>query len=189
MEEWYEILDHYHEPLILIPCPGAPIDITGPGQDDPDLGADPNKNDNFDYTFSAPDDQSTPIRSPFAAHIRKMNPRGDLGDNNVKSHRIIRNGIPFGPEVTDAERNNKTSTVDRGLLFVSYQSSLGNGFRTIQESKFRSCPQHSLFTDLFYQPGQIAEASHPRAAYLASILSLDPSLDNQMLETHDRSWG
>ncbi|KAG6813202.1 hypothetical protein H0H93_013474, partial [Arthromyces matolae] len=88
---------------------------------------------NFDFTESHG-------RCPLYAHIRKTTPR-DLGPYLSKefldSSMIVRAGIPFGPEITLAERqawNNNTfdekvnATSNRGLLFVCYQSSIDNGF-------------------------------------------------------------
>lgn len=52
----------------------------------------------------------------------------------------MRQGIPFGPEVSDEEcRSGKTAKgVHRGLAFVCYQSVINNGFQFIQESM--KCP-------------------------------------------------
>jgi deferrochelatase/peroxidase EfeB len=70
---------------------GAPIDIT-PLKDDPALGNDASKNNNF--TFSDPGQD----RCPYAAHIRKSNPRSDLlVDAAVTSHRLWRQGISNHP--------------------------------------------------------------------------------------------
>jgi deferrochelatase/peroxidase EfeB len=53
--------------------------------------------------------------------------------------RIIRRGIAFGPEVTDAEKKAKRSSDDekleRGLLFACYQSNIKNGFQFLQHSR------------------------------------------------------
>ena len=109
---------------------GAPIDIT-PTKDDPALGADPNRNDDFRYAF--PEDQQTQDRCPFAAHTRKTNPRADLGSTELQ--RIIRSGIQFGPEVTKDEAASGKTHLQRGLLFVAYQSNISNGFEFIQKSR------------------------------------------------------
>ena len=117
---------------------GAPIDIT-PTKDDPALGADPNRNDNFRYAF--PDDQQTQDRCPFAAHTRKTNPRADLEDKGIPTepHRIIRSGIQFGPEVSADEAASGKTHSERGLLFVAYQSSIAAGFEFIQECMLSVC--------------------------------------------------
>lgn len=53
---------------------GAPIDIT-PVKDDPELAKDPQRNNNFNF---GGEDQTDQTKCPFAAHIRKTNPRDDL---------------------------------------------------------------------------------------------------------------
>ncbi|KAG6826540.1 hypothetical protein H0H92_015422 [Tricholoma furcatifolium] len=48
---------------------------------------------------------------PFAAHVRKTNPRADLEDRgiSIEKNRITRRGVQFGPELTEAEKlANKT---------------------------------------------------------------------------------
>jgi deferrochelatase/peroxidase EfeB len=109
--------------------PGAPIDIT-PLKDDPDLGNDPQRNNNFDFSIDKTQD-----RCPFAAHVRKTNPRSDLAPAGITSHRIWRQGIPFGPEVTLEERETAQTLHSRGLLFACYQSSIDNGFSFLQQSE------------------------------------------------------
>nr|UQK85149.1 dye decolorizing peroxidase [uncultured fungus] len=108
---------------------GAPIDIT-PLKDDPQLADDAERNNNFNYS----DTLNVQDRCPFTAHIRKTNPRDDLGDVAMKPRRIIRQGIPYGPEVTAEEKLSNKTAYDRGLAFVCYQSSIDNGFHFIQES-------------------------------------------------------
>ena len=107
-----------------------------PLADDPELGADPMRNNNFSYSF--PDDFLTQTRCPFAAHLRKTNPRNDLtqpfGPTAVEPHRIIRRGIQFGPEVTPLEAHDNRTHLGRGLLFVCYQSDLSAGFQFVQKS-------------------------------------------------------
>jgi deferrochelatase/peroxidase EfeB len=72
---------------------GAPLALT-PSQDDTTLGADPNQNNNFDFS----DDQGE-RRCPYAAHIRKTNPRADFDQRGlsqekaVDPRRVIRAGI------------------------------------------------------------------------------------------------
>ncbi|KAI1367925.1 hypothetical protein F5Y08DRAFT_336199 [Xylaria arbuscula] len=107
---------------------GAPIDLT-PLRDNPDFAK------RQDFRF----DPQNQERCPFAAHIRKTNPRSDLDQaGGTEIRRIIRRGIAFGPEVTDKERREKRSSPDekleRGLLFACYQSNLGNGFHFMQQS-------------------------------------------------------
>lgn len=121
-------------PLRLCPT-GAPTDVAFKADDD-GLAADPNRNNDFNYNF--PNDQDTQERCPFAAHVRKTNPRGDLEvklNASTENRRILRSGIPFGQEVSAEEAANSKTSKDRGLLFVAYQSNITNGFQFIQQSK------------------------------------------------------
>ncbi|KAI0399119.1 Dyp-type peroxidase [Xylaria palmicola] len=105
---------------------GAPVVLT-PTRDDPTLAHAQ------DFAFNPASQE----KCPFAAHIRKTNPRGDLPSTVRETRRIIRRGIAFGPEVRDDERKAKKSSQDplweRGLLFACYQSNLGNGFHFMQK--------------------------------------------------------
>lgn len=94
---------------------GAPLDLA-PLADDPSLGADPNRNNNFDYSHAGSDLTSDQSRCPFSAHIRKTRPRSDLGNTNLVNQ-AIRAGIPYGPEVSDSESNAGVTSQDRGLAF------------------------------------------------------------------------
>lgn len=120
---------------------GAPIDLS-PLRDDPALGANRLLNDKFRYEKN-PDSQE---KCPFAAHTRKTNPRADI--TSTESARILRHGIQFGPEVTADEAASNRTTLQRGLLFVCYQSSIENGFQFIQKCRFTlpqiSSDDHSL---------------------------------------------
>jgi Dyp-type peroxidase family len=110
---------------------GAPID-RDPTADNLADAADVNKINDFNYT----DDLTTGVRCPFTAHLRKTNPRrGNFpGVANVQPRRIIRHGIPYGHEVTQAEKDAGVTTNDRGLLFVCYQSDISLGFHFVQQS-------------------------------------------------------
>nr|B0BK72.1 RecName: Full=Peroxidase 2; Short=MsP2; Flags: Precursor [Mycetinis scorodonius]CAP53935.1 fungal peroxidase [Mycetinis scorodonius] len=115
---------------------GAPVDLA-PTADDVDLANDPQRNNNFNFTHPDFTETTDQTHCPFSAHIRKTNPRSDFNPLNTANH-IIRAGIPYGPEVTDAEASSNTSSTDasleRGLAFVAYQSNIGNGFAFIQQN-------------------------------------------------------
>jgi Dyp-type peroxidase family len=115
---------------------GAPIDIT-PFVDDPVLAADPTRNNDFFFAG----ERSSQLKCPFAAHVRKTNPRDDLevppppiNPISVQPRRILRRGVAFGPEVTQAEQKSGTTQFRRGLLFNAYQTSITNGFQFLQHS-------------------------------------------------------
>lgn len=84
-----------------------------------------NHTDDFNYD---PEDQT---RCPFAAHIRKCGPRND--QPGYAKHLMMRRGIPYGPLTQPPEKAGGVTQHDRGLLFVSYQSSIDDGFRTVQK--------------------------------------------------------
>ena len=98
----------------------APLD------DKPSLGADDRRNNDFGYVGDP-----WQRACPYAAHIRKTNPRDDaLADKaEIVRHRIIRQGISFGPEVVPGETTTRHS---RGLMFVCYQTSIERQFEYIQ---------------------------------------------------------
>ncbi|KAF8151771.1 peroxidase TAP [Crassisporium funariophilum] len=115
---------------------GAPIDIT-PFEDDPKLAVDPTRNNNFSFHGEI----NSQLRCPFAAHVRKTNPRDDLevpppptGSISVQKNRIMRRGVQFGPEVTKEEKAAAKTQHSRGLLFACYQTNIQNGFQFLQHS-------------------------------------------------------
>ncbi len=77
-------------------------------------------------------------KCPWAAHIRRSNPRADttrLGDDKLNNRKIERRGIAFGPEVTREEHAKGVTKHERGLLFACYQANIQTAFRFIQQSK------------------------------------------------------
>ena len=93
---------------------GAPLTLA-PTHDDPALGADPRRNNDFTYVAD-PYGRHVPLGS----HMRRMNPRdttlSQLTDVNV--HRIIRRGttygVPYDPNATSAQDDD----VPRGIYFL-----------------------------------------------------------------------
>lgn len=73
---------------------GAPL-VLAPEADDPALGADPARNNDFDFAQDV-----RGLACPHAAHMRRLNPRASaltiLTDVNI--HRIIRRSSTFGPK-------------------------------------------------------------------------------------------
>lgn len=60
-----------------------------------------------------------------------MGPEGTVDD----THAMIRRGISYGPLTDDVEKGGGVTLHDRGLLFVSYQANLHNGFRQVQKGE------------------------------------------------------
>ena len=83
---------------------------------------------------------------PLSAHVRKVNPRDIITDQgnsqDVLTRLILRRGIPFGPpysgELGAAPGAAPLSTGEispqRGLVFVSYQTSIENQFAFLQKN-------------------------------------------------------
>ncbi len=100
---------------------GAPLELA-PLRDNPALARDDKRNNDFDYG-----DDPFQRKCPYAAHIRKVYPRDDApgGEAEAQTHRILRAGISFGPEVAPGET---TTSHSRGLMFVCYQTSIERQF-------------------------------------------------------------
>ncbi|MEO8592294.1 MAG: peroxidase [Candidatus Solibacter sp.] len=73
---------------------GAPL-VLAPDKDDPALGADPQRSNNFNYKHEDPRGYAVPL----GAHIRRMNPR-DTGAN-MNRRRMIRRGATYGPPLPE----------------------------------------------------------------------------------------
>jgi Dyp-type peroxidase family len=73
---------------------GAPL-VLAPGKDDPALGADPMRNNNFNYKQDDPHGYAVPLGS----HIRRMNPRDTTA--NINRRRMIRRGATYGPALPE----------------------------------------------------------------------------------------
>ena len=66
---------------------GAPL-VLAPDKDDPALGADPQRNNDFNYKEMDPHGYAVPLGS----HMRRMNPRDTAA--NMNRRRMIRRGAP-----------------------------------------------------------------------------------------------
>ena len=93
---------------------GAPLALA-PDHDDPELGADPLRNNAFGFQ-----DDAKGLRCPMSSHMRRMNPRdGDLTiltDPRIK--RIIRRSSTYGPAWTPEVTAADDAREDRGLFFI-----------------------------------------------------------------------
>ena len=69
---------------------GAPL-TAAPEKDDPELGADMQRNNDFNYATQDPHGYAVPLGS----HIRRMNPRDTA--HNMNRRRMIRRGATYGP--------------------------------------------------------------------------------------------
>ena len=158
---------------------GAPLRIT-PLVDDPVLAEDPLRNNKFKFNpdsqeicpYAAHIRTSFLLARPSSPNTKerkkgmrvlvlthepgKMNPRKDLlkfgpPTQFVDPHLILRRGIPFGPELTSEEKLTRRTKHERGLLFVSYQSDLSQGFSFLQKGALPTPPSLLLFFSLHAQ--------------------------------------
>ena len=120
---------------------GAPL-INAPRSDNPAIAdGQPDVND-----FEFGGDREGLI-CPWAAHIRKAYPRDDvrhnvdpsdvqidLAESSTQTHRMLRRGIAFGPELTGTEAVSGQTAEDRGLLFACYVTDIAGQFEFVQRA-------------------------------------------------------
>src|SRR5215218_8892365 len=104
---------------------GAPL-ARCPMHDDPELGADSTRNNDFSFRADDPIGYHTPCGS----HIRRMNPRDADVSGVVRIHRMIRRGTAYGPPLPEGVLEDDSE--DRGLLFAFVGSNLGRQFEFVQ---------------------------------------------------------
>ena len=92
---------------------GAPLALA-PDGDDPQLGADPRRHNDFRYA-----DDPRGLKCPLGSHARRANPRDSFDHDasfDVRLHRMIRRGTSYGPMLPDGVLED--DGVDRGIIFV-----------------------------------------------------------------------
>jgi Dyp-type peroxidase family len=106
---------------------GTPLTVS-PEQDDPELGADPARNNDFGYA-----DDLRGFKCPAGGHARRANPRDSLdqdGSVNVRLHRMIRRGTSYGPILPDGVLED--DGIDRGIVFVFAGAHLRRQFEFVK---------------------------------------------------------
>jgi Dyp-type peroxidase family len=101
---------------------GAPLALA-PDKDDPALGADAQRNNNFTYKDGDPYGYAVPL----GAHIRRLNPR-DTGAN-MNRRRMIRRGGTYGPALA---KDAPDDGVERGIAAFVGCASLVRQFEFAQ---------------------------------------------------------
>jgi Dyp-type peroxidase family len=104
---------------------GAPLALC-PFHDDPKLGEDPKRNN--DFLFEA--DDPTGHKTPGGSHIRRCNPRDAAIAGVARIHRMIRRGTAYGPMLPEGVLVD--DGVDRGLMFAFVGANLGRQFEFVQ---------------------------------------------------------
>lgn len=108
---------------------GAPLALA-PEKDDPELGADDKRNNDFDYA-----DDPDGLKTPRGAHIRRVNPRqGKLAIlTDVNVHRMIRNGTTFGPAFDPQATAADDKDAGRGIFFMLISAKACETFEFLQK--------------------------------------------------------
>jgi deferrochelatase/peroxidase EfeB len=97
---------------------GAPLALC-PAHDDPELGADPRRRNDFLFK----EDDPIGYKTPCGSHIRRMNPRDADVAGVVRIHRMIRRGTSYGTPLPEGILED--DGVDRGLMFALSELILG----------------------------------------------------------------
>jgi Dyp-type peroxidase family len=106
---------------------GAPL-VLCPDQDDPELGADPDRNNEFLYHTQDPDG----LACPMGSHMRRAFPRDGLEHERVAAniHRILRRGATYGPPLPEGVLEDDGA--ERGIVFILIGSSLHRQYEFIK---------------------------------------------------------
>jgi Dyp-type peroxidase family len=113
---------------------GAPL-VLAPHADDPELGADPQRNNDFDYKEMDPLGYACPL----GAHARRLNPRDTA--HNMNRRRMIRRGATYGPALPDGSPEDG---VDRGIAAFIICASLVRQFEFAQNVWINDKTFHEL---------------------------------------------
>jgi Dyp-type peroxidase family len=105
---------------------GAPL-VLAPEQDDPALGADRNRNNNFNYL-----DDMQGLKCPSSAHIRRVNPRDSLKNDlvAVNIHHFLRRGTNYGSPLPEGVMED--DGLERGGVFLFMGAHIKRQFEFIQ---------------------------------------------------------
>ncbi len=113
---------------------GAPL-VLAPDADDPELGADPMRNNDFGYKHDDPFGYACPLGS----HARRLNPRDTA--HNMNRRRMIRRGATYGPALPDGAPDDG---VERGIAAFIICASLVRQFEFAQNVWINDKTFHEL---------------------------------------------
>ncbi|MEI6950140.1 hypothetical protein V9K67_23345 [Paraflavisolibacter sp. H34] len=101
---------------------GAPL-VLAPEKEDPELGGDCQRNNNFNYKEMDPHGYAVPLGS----HIRRMNPRDTAA--NMNRRRMLRRGATYGPYLPEGVPDDGK---ERGIAAFAICASLIRQFEFAQ---------------------------------------------------------
>ena len=104
---------------------GAPLALC-PFHDDPELGADPQRNNAFMFE----EDDKAGLKTPGGSHIRRTNPRDASIAGVARIHRMIRRGTAYGPLLPEGVLEDDGA--DRGIMFAFVGAHIGRQFEFVQ---------------------------------------------------------
>jgi Dyp-type peroxidase family len=104
---------------------GAPL-VLAPERDDPELGADPERNNAFLYAK----DDARGLNCPLGAHARRSYARDAEITGVSRNHRILRRSSSYGPMLPKGVLEDDGA--DRGILFVCLQAQLSRQFEFVK---------------------------------------------------------
>ena len=104
---------------------GAPLALC-PFHDDPHLGVDPQRNNDFMFE----EDDKAGLKTPGGSHIRRCNPRDASVAGVARIHRMIRRGTAYGPLLPEGVLDDDGA--DRGLIFAFVGAHIGRQFEFVQ---------------------------------------------------------
>jgi Dyp-type peroxidase family len=104
---------------------GAPLALC-PFHDNPELGGDPHRNNDFMFE----EDDKAGLITPGGSHIRRTNPRDASIAGVARIHRMIRRGTAYGPLLPEGVLEDDGA--DRGLMFAFVGAHIGRQFEFIQ---------------------------------------------------------
>ena len=113
---------------------GAPL-VLAPEHDDPELGADPMRNNDFNYKEMDPHGYAVPLGS----HARRLNPRDTAV--NMNRRRMIRRGATYGEALPEGAADDG---VDRGIAAFIICASLIRQFEFAQNVWINDPAFHEL---------------------------------------------
>ena len=105
---------------------GAPL-VLAHEHDDPTLGSDPNRNNDFGYS-----DDMEGLKCPFSAHIRRLNPRDALKNDlvAVNLHHVLRRATNYGPPLPEGVLEDDGE--QRGGVFLLIGAHIKRQFEFLQ---------------------------------------------------------
>ena len=105
---------------------GAPL-VLAPEHDDPKLGKDPNRNNDFNYS-----EDMAGLKCPFSAHIRRLNPRDALKNDlvAVNIHHVLRRATNYGPPLPEGVLEDDGA--QRGGVFLLIGAHIKRQFEFLQ---------------------------------------------------------